>query len=486
MLNKGLSKLGLELLDRTTDAYPSFGPKVFQRAFVGFFGSRMICNFYLRKYRKQWNTSRSLLNASQNGRAIESAQPQKILLIVDVCIGDSVLAAQCLPAIRKSFPYAELHYVCNKTGGELIDGIPEVHVHNIIHGERGFPTEEDIARLQLLVEREQFSVVLNLGPFLGKKALGPSARMIQLYLPFAAYVIRAWKLNGTRHISYLSRAFVSEFLGPENSGVFKSHRTTDHLHADQIGNLNTNAVYLSTDSIATAQAFLDGLGVASGNRIVFFNPDATSKFGQIPFDVQVKLLREIGELKLVSAILIGRAYTSLGIEGSLIATLPEYSLEKVHIVPYMPIEAYTALIDASDMFISGDTGPLHIAACRKLGQDGSPLRNKTVILAIYGATDSRMYGYDSEQPFHAPANQDAPSKSFSAPAPCRNITCVNKFGKSCAEVRCFDGLPVDEIVDYISSYFKTLSGEWIPLLNDNEAVKIQSTITLKPEREYAI
>jgi ADP-heptose:LPS heptosyltransferase len=486
MLNKGLSKLGLELLDRTTDAYPSFGPKLFQRAFVGFFGSRMMCDFYLRTYRKQWNASRSLLNSSQSGRANESAQRQKILLIVDVCIGDSVLAAQCLPAIRRSFPYAELHYVCNKTGGELIDGIPEVHVHNIIQGERGFPTAEDIARLQSLVAKEKFSVVLNLGPFLSKKALGPTTRMIQLYLPLAAYAIRAWKLNGPRHISYLSRAFASEFLGPENSGVFKSHRMTDHLHADQMGSLNTNAVYLSSDAISRAQTFLEELSIASGNGIVFFNPDATSKYGQIPFDIQAKLLREIADLKQVSAILIGRAYTSIDIERSLIATLPDYLLKKVHIVPHMPIEAYTALIDASDMFISGDTGPLHIAACRKLGQDGSPLRNKTVILAIYGATDSRMYGYDSEQPFHAPANQDAPSRSFSAPALCRNITCVNKFGKSCAEVRCFDGLPIDEIVDYISSYFKTVTGEWIPLLSDNVPIKIPTTLTLEPEREYAI
>jgi ADP-heptose:LPS heptosyltransferase len=157
----------------------------------------------------------------------------------------------------------------------------------------------------------------------------------------------------------------------------------------------------------------------------------------------------------------------------------------------MPIESYTALIDASDMFISGDTGPLHIAACRKLGNDSRPLRNKTVVLAIYGATDSRMYGYDSEQPFHAPANQDVPSRSFSAPVPCRNITCVNKFGKSCSEVRCFDDLPADEIFEYIASYFQTLSGEQVSFKSNHEKsnyanVQKPITITLTPEREYAV
>ncbi len=469
MVNKGLSKLGLQLLDRTTDAYPSFGPKVFQRAFVGFFGSRIVSDFFIRKYRKEWVASRSRIVDTNN-----VFRRPKILLIVDVCIGDTVLASEGLRTIGQSFPHAELHYVCNKTGGELIEGMPGVQVHNIIKGERGFPTEDDLARLRALVDEEKFSVILNLGPFLSKNALGSKAHMIQLYVPFAAFVFRAWKLNKTRHISYLSRAFASEFLGTENA----RNPISDN---GSYGKLNTNSVYLSKTAIACAKSFLEDGGIRIGSGIVFFNPDATSQFGQIPFEIQATLLRRIAELKSVSAVLIGRAYTSVDIERSLLASLPEVLREKVHIVPHMPIEAYTALIDASDMFISGDTGPLHISACRKLGEDGRPLRNKTVVLAIYGATDSRMYGYDSEQPFHAPANQDVPSRSFSAPVPCRNITCVNKFGKSCAEVRCFDDLPVDEIFEYIASYFKTVSGEWIPL-----NVQKPITIALTPEREYAI
>ena len=471
MTNKGLSKLGLSLLDRVTDAYPSFGPKIFQRAFIGFFGSRMVSGFFIHKYQQEWNASRAMLFDVKN-----VVRRPKILLIVDVCIGDAVLASESLRTIGQSFPDAALHYVCNKTGGELIEGMPGVQVHNIIRGERGFPTEEDLSRLRALVDRERFSVVLNLGPFLSKKSLGSNAHMIQLYVPFAAFVFRAWKLNKTRHISYLSRAFASEFLATENASIVNDNRGINYS-----GTLNTNSVYLSSDAIAKAKTFLEDHGVNAGSRIVFFNPDATSKFGQIPFEIQTMLLRQIAELKTISTILIGRAYTSVDIERSLIASLPEVLREKVLVVPHMPIEAYTALIDASDMFISGDTGPLHIAACRKLTNDGRPLRNKTVVLAIYGATDSRMYGYDSEQPFHAPANQDVPSRSFSASVPCRNITCVNKFGKSCAEVRCFDHLPTDEIFEYISSYFKMLSGDWIPL-----TVRQSNTITLTPEREYAI
>ncbi len=480
MTNKGFSKLGLWLLDRATDASPSFGPKVFQRAFVGLFGSRTISNIIIQKYRKQWAAVSGALLEQQPG-----TPTPKILLVVDVCIGDSVLAAECLPSIRDSFPHAEIHYACNETGGSLIEGMPGVHVHNVIQGARGFPTEHDLDRLRALVSREKFSVVLNLGPFLDKKVLGHYAPMIQLYVPLAAFVLCAWKQDKIRHISHLSRKFVAEFVGNNNlrDSAFVTRNATT-------GAANKNSVYLSSEAIMSARVFLNSRGLRQGTGIVFFNPDATSKFGQIPFAIQAKLLREIVALKQVSAILIGRAYSSPDIERSLIALLPDTSREKVHVVPHIPIETYTALIDASDMFISGDTGPLHIASCRKLAANGQSLRNRTAIVAIYGATDSRMYGYDSEQPYHVPANQDVPSRSFSAPVPCRNITCVNKFGKSCAEVRCFDNLPVDEIFEYIATHLKMLSGEWIPLLVDQdrstrENIQEPNIITRTPEREYA-
>jgi hypothetical protein len=128
--------------------------------------------------------------------------------------------------------------------------------------------------------------------------------------------------------------------------------------------------------------------------------------------------------------------------------------KKIAIVNHIPIDAYGAIIDSCDVFIAGDGGPLHFAATRKLDVDGKELRNRTAILTVHGATDSRIYGYDSQLPNHTRANQDAPSKVFAAQPSCRNITCVNKWGKFCKTVRCFDGLEPSTISDYVISYLK--------------------------------
>ena len=435
MTNTGFSKLGLRLLDRVTDRIHSFGPKVFQRAFVGTFGNRTISEWYLRKYRQEWNAAVSEFLEVPTHRA-------KILVIVDVCIGDAVVVSEMLPILRDAFPQTEVHYVCNRTGGMLIEGMPEIQVHPIVQGKRGFPTRDDKEQVRSLIEKEEFSLVLNFGPFFQKRSLEGFGRVIQLYVPFAAYTLRAWKEKGMRHISYLSRNFISELA----SG--------SEMHSERLA---SNSIYLSMRSIREAQAFLESRRLSHTQGILFWNPDATSQYGQIPFEVQTRILNDVAKRKEIRAILIGKAYSNSGVEERIVESIPERFRSKLYIVPHLPIETYTALIDTSDMFVSGDTGPLHVAACRKFSNDGRPLRNRTAVTAIYGATDSRMYGYDSFQPHHAPAHQDVPSRSFSAPAPCRNISCINKFGKSCRKVRCFDGLPMDEIVSYISNYFIRLS-----------------------------
>src|SRR5665213_3865869 len=235
MLNRGLSEIGLRILDRATDAYPSVVPRLFERTLVGIFGSRPVASYVLRKYRKQWDHI-----------AADLEKPSKILLVVDVSIGDTVLASECLPAIQAAFPKAEVHFVCNRTGGELITGMPGIHVHNFVEGVHGFPTEEDLTRLDELISKESFTAILNLGPFLDARRLPEPERVIQVFMPFAAYMLRAWKAKGRRHISYYARAYVSDFLG--RRGVRRGGFERKEFSEPAIP-LNTNTVYLSREAI---------------------------------------------------------------------------------------------------------------------------------------------------------------------------------------------------------------------------------------------
>ncbi|HEY3876933.1 MAG TPA: hypothetical protein VGM92_15820, partial [Candidatus Kapabacteria bacterium] len=168
-------------------------------------------------------------------KTLELRSFPKILVTADVCIGDAVLISESVRAIRDEFPLAEIHYVCNRTGGQLVEGMPDVQVHNIIQGERGFPTKDDLARLRALVEREQFHAILNLGPFFSKRAIGTSVPVLQLFVPLAASVLRAWNSNGPRHLSYIARQFMADFFSTRSIGLESK--------------LNTNSVYLSEEAV---------------------------------------------------------------------------------------------------------------------------------------------------------------------------------------------------------------------------------------------
>jgi Glycosyltransferase family 9 (heptosyltransferase) len=193
--------------------------------------------------------------------------------------------------------------------------------------------------------------------------------------------------------------------------------------------------------------------LAHRERLVFLNPDGTCKYSQIPLSLQIQIIGRLLESENINAVLIGGGHSDVEVEERIIASLPGTSRRKLFVVPPQPLPVFAAIIDACDMFVSGDGGPVHIAAAKKVPiSKHDSLRNCTAVVSIFGASDSRMYGYDSELPDHVPSYQNAPSKVFVGSAPCRNITCINKLGKTCKEVRCFQGLEANVIASYIKSY----------------------------------
>ena len=457
-----MSKLGLRLLDRLTDAAPSIAPRLFHELFFGLTGSKAYYRMQLARHRKKLAASHDF---------------SKILIVPDLNIGDSIVLQPAIRCIQRHFPQSEIHYLCNRLGAELLAAMPGVTVHAVFQGHEGMPTEQDLQQFGAILAREDFTLTLNLCPFLPQRALKNSGVVLPLYLPFGCYVVRGWSLGRVTHISEFLRDFMEMFFsrGP----IQEPCNPSSSQHAPSVSSTiattvrwptlgpglelpvvthpltnDGNVIYLHEECIQRAQNFIENSNLNHAEGLVFLNPDATSQYGRMPFAIQRDLLEQIARMDEVGGILIGAAYASEGIEHAIISQLPYDLRGRIHIVPHVAIETYAAIIDACDVFISSDGGPLHLSATRKFTNAGVPMRNKTLIVTVHGATDSRMYGYDSSAANHLEANQDAPSIVFSANAPCRNITCINKWGKSCKDVRCFDGLEAASITSYIQSYLQ--------------------------------
>jgi hypothetical protein len=222
---------------------------------------------------------------------------------------------------------------------------------------------------------------------------------------------------------------------------------------------NGNKVFVSHEGILLAKKFLIENNLYPAEHLLLYNPFVTSKFSMIPLELQLELIKDLLLSDDIKAILIYEGNSKYNLDEVILDKLPDYSNNKIVRIPKsISINAYTALIDFCDMFFSGDTGTVHIAASRKIPLNPEDtLRNRTSVISVFGASESRMYGYDSIQFGHSPANQDVPSKSFVGAAPCRTITCINRLVKTCREIKCFQGLESKVISEYIISYFHNLN-----------------------------
>ncbi len=426
MLNNRFQKTVFHLTSLLTDWFPRGGARFFDALIPPLLGHRFLVKAAERK-------NQGVLRRTQKF--------EKILVVPDIHIGDAIMMQSAVSAFRDFFPEARIDYIVKRSVGCLMEGNPDIsNLYPTFTGSL-FPSEDDLKALRKLGEDNQYDLYYNCSPFFSDAQVAPPGKPVLNFLTSASGIMRNdIDKTGNNHTLFqcydLPRALLSRNHPPARTGPLKGV-----------------PLLLSDEAVEEAKAFL---GSQREGPILFVNPDTASRFTRVPFDKQVELLKLLA--KLPGRILLGTAFVERGIEERLLERLEPGEKAKVQIVPTsLSLEGYAALIDFADVFISGDTGPLHMAAARKMSKSGEvTFRNKTFVVSIFGATPARVSGYDSTSPLFQPANQDAPSRTYVSESPCRNVTCVNKMAKTCKTVRCFEVLDVERIVRDIQARFEML------------------------------
>ncbi|MEJ2637320.1 MAG: glycosyltransferase family 9 protein [Calditrichia bacterium] len=376
-----------------------------------------------------------------NGRRLQKIKRfENILVIGDLNIGDAVNLQVSISAIRNFFPKANIDYIINRNALNLVDGNPEITRIWPVFAGSALPTDEDLENVRQIMAMHSYDVIFNFCPFFKKNLLfAQTDNVINFFTLVSSFIRNERNRVPKNQVAYQTYLYLHHLLSTsrpvEKREPFRGPR-----------------IYLSDVAIRQAQAFLRNHKIAQTESFIFLNPDANSRFTRIPLQTQIELLREL--IKFPNRILIGAGHKHKNIERELLNALTPEQKEKITVIPTtLPLDAYTALLDYADIFISGDTGPLHLAAVRKVSRSGKhAFRNRTAVISVFGATAAHIYGYDSEKPGFIPAYQDAPSHAHIAGSPCRNITCINKMAKTCKQVRCFDSLDIAKICSDIRSH----------------------------------
>jgi ADP-heptose:LPS heptosyltransferase len=418
---------------RLTDRFPAFGARLLDATLRPVLGSRALVAMLARRNRAVVRRVKAF---------------RRFLVIADIHIGDAVLTQPALTAVRDFFPDAEVDFVVSAATASLVEGHPEATRVLPVFSGGMFPSPADVAAIREIVREGRYDLCLSFSTLLEPEDQAvPSQPFLSIASHGATIVRNESDPARINHFSYQDYQFVRGELSvvarPVREARYPGTRTI-----------------LADEAIEGARRFAAEAGLSSGAPVVMVNPDGASPFTRMPFESQVALLGRIaGDTDADATILLGSGHTDEGVGQRLVDRLPAVPRAKVRIIPpALPLADYAALIDLADVFITGDTGPLHLAAARRYSRSGSHrFRNRTAVLSYFGATMPRMSGYDAFQPGYLPTNQDAPSWCFLAGSRCHNITCINKLYKTCRVVRCFERLDVAALASVVVSHLAGLA-----------------------------
>jgi ADP-heptose:LPS heptosyltransferase len=95
-------------------------------------------------------------------KEIKKEKINKILLINLQGIGDIVMTTPFLTALRKEFPNAEIHYLCYKGNGDLLEG--DKRINKILKRKEDNIFSRDFLNTMKEIEQNKYSLVINLFP----------------------------------------------------------------------------------------------------------------------------------------------------------------------------------------------------------------------------------------------------------------------------------------------------------------------------------
>lgn len=417
---------------RLTEISPVFGRHLLNGTVRSVYGSRTMSAVLERGNRKSLKRMKGY---------------RRFLVIPDIHIGDAVTTQSALTALRDFFPDAAIDYVVNRTAACLIEGNPEATRIVPLYADGQFASSTDIASLREIIRNGKYDLCITFSPFLNRKDLSELGQPFVDFMSRGPAIVRNESTPGQiNHFSYQAYWFVrdlfSEVAQPVRGDTFRGVQTS---HSDE--------------SIRRARDYVREAALPPRSQLIMVNPDSSSRFNLVPFKHQAALLELIARnIGGDVTTLLGAGHTEKGIGERLYDFVPASVRSRIRIVPRsMPLDVFSALIDFADVFITGDTGPMHLAAARRFSRSGNhQFRNRTAVLSIFGATPPRISGYDAYQPGYLPANQDAPSWSYQAGSPCRNITCLNKMFKTCRTVKCFEEVDVESLAKLVTSYLSGL------------------------------
>jgi len=327
----------------------------------------------------------------------------KVLFIRFSSLGDVLLTTPIIRTFRTHFPNAEIHFLTKKQFAPLMENNP--HIDTLIC----FDAEnESMLQLIIRLQKEHYTHIIDLHDKL-------RSALIKRFVPGKVFTYKK------KH-NYRKKLLKDHDLKPISSTV--------DLYASVLENFDLSLdekkldFFLPENEKAIAASFLS----SNKKRIVTISPGTSWHTKQYPAEYYKKLIRNLLDNYDVKVVLIGTEQ-----EKNLTTELAALSENKI-----LNLGGRTTLIESaviikhSYLFISGDCGPMHIAAAFEIPQ-----------IAIFGPTHPKL-GF-------APLNPNAEVLTLDLDC----SPCTLHGNNRCPEshFKCMMDLSPDMVLDQVDNLF---------------------------------
>lgn len=360
--------------------------------------------------------------------AIAKQQGSRYLITLDVGIGDAVaIGLSAVDQITRNDPaaYGNIDVLCNRLQGEIFAYDPRIN--NILATDiTFFPSLEPATWLKtIFLDHERASMVHRLRER-HYKAVFPSIVAPGLYLGLHSHImlpdivklmkdlliqhpstdgvgrrdpqqgeaesvsiLRAW--NGVPSLRTIARQMVNRSFGEKiPDAELEEEEVLLYLGPEQVRKAIQTAVKIKQEA---------HIGNAD-SRLLVVAPDSASAVTRPPTDLLAAALSAALEGCHNLIVCILPSYTDAAASENLRSSLAPDFDERVFLLPVKPratLLEIAAFLDQADIFVSGDTGIMHLAAAAKGLKPGSNVqfrpRNAVKIITLFGGTNPSYYGY---------------------------------------------------------------------------------------------
>ena len=320
-------------------------------------------------------------------------------------LGDFIMAMPVLKALKEQYPSSSITVMCTKALSDLLKDNKYVDNKIVFEKPRHFFSKESEELIQKL-KKHRF----DLGVLLTNS------------FSSAYYFWRAKISQRIGYVSHCRRVFLN--VGVSFSRSKKNMHQVD-LYKQLLTPLNISnimdspKIYLSNSDIDDAKKMLIDHGYDETKKLIGINPFAAYGPAKCwPKERYVSLAKKLLEDKDLFVVFVGDNKSKRYI-GEMVKSLPTRAID---LSGKTDIVQLASVIKLCDLFVTNDSGPMHMAAALD-----------TPLVAIFGSTCDVMTGpYNSDGVIH------------------KRVSCYPCFKRVCnKDFSCMENIGVDEVLSII-------------------------------------